>query len=291
MDLADFTQLADNNEGNKFLLLGVDVLSKRFFGVPVKSKSTTHMIAAFEDLFKQMPMLPKRIYTDRGLEFESKIIKQFFADKHIEKLAAQNVETKAAVAERGIQTVKNRIYKWFSEKNRMDWIAVLPQILRSINNTRSRVTGMAPNKINERNAAQLVKRIWGPDKERMEKNLKMGKKMAPKIQKGEMVRRVEPRQIFDKGYFPRNSDMIYQVKEVHGTLPPRYTVVDWEGKGKELKKKFYTPQLIKLHRDADTSFRVDKVLRQRTRGGKKQFLVTYIGYPGQKSWINEDDFF
>ena len=123
----------------------------------------------------------------------------------------------------------------------------------------------------------------------MEEFLK--RKPKQKIKVGEMVRRAEPRQIFDKGYFPRYSDMIYRVKHVHGTIPTRYTVVDWEGKGKELNKKFYQPQLVKLHRDADTSFRVDKVLKERTYRGKKQYLVTYIGYPGQRSWINENDFF
>jgi hypothetical protein len=233
-------------------------------------------------------MLPKRLYTDRGLEFESGKMREYFKHKNIEKMAAHNVETKASIAERGIQTFKNRVYKWFSEKNRTDWINVLPEILIAINNTPSRVTGMAPNKINSRNAAQILDKVWGQGKEEKFKNLK--RKQKNMLNEGDLVRRVEPRLIFDKGYFPRNSDMIYRVKQSHTTNPSRYTLVDWEGQGKELKKRYYRPQLVKLHVDADTSYRVDKVLSQRTRKGKKEFLVTFIGYPGYKEWIPASNF-
>jgi len=63
--LGDFQALAKENKGMRYLLLGVDVLSRQMFGVPTKSKSTVDMKGAFEEIFKQMPFLPRKIYTDR----------------------------------------------------------------------------------------------------------------------------------------------------------------------------------------------------------------------------------
>ena len=65
--MGDFQALGEENKGNRYLLLGVDVLSRQMFGVPTKSKSTNDMKVAFNNVFKQMPSLPMQIYTDRGL--------------------------------------------------------------------------------------------------------------------------------------------------------------------------------------------------------------------------------
>ena len=66
MDLADFQQLADQNDGYRYLLMGVDVLTRRCFGVPVKSKESKEMKIAFNKLFEQIPQFPIEIFSDRG---------------------------------------------------------------------------------------------------------------------------------------------------------------------------------------------------------------------------------
>lgn len=104
VDLADFQKLAHKNEEYKYLLLGVDVLSRRFFGAPVKLNSPVHMKEAFEAMFPQMDRLPGRIYSDQGLEFESPAMKKYFEDLGIEKLrTASKTKVKAGVAEKGIR--------------------------------------------------------------------------------------------------------------------------------------------------------------------------------------------
>uniref|UniRef100_A0A183CGF5 Integrase catalytic domain-containing protein n=1 Tax=Globodera pallida TaxID=36090 RepID=A0A183CGF5_GLOPA len=100
-DLADFQALSRKNSGNRYLLLAVDVLSRRMFGVPVKSKKPADMKRAFEELFGQMPKLPDTLYTDRGLEFVAKPLKEFYAEKGIKKFETSS-KKKAAVAERAI---------------------------------------------------------------------------------------------------------------------------------------------------------------------------------------------
>ncbi|KAL3081112.1 hypothetical protein niasHS_011937 [Heterodera schachtii] len=110
-DLADFQALSRKNSGYRYLLLAVDVLSRRMFGAPVKSKRPVDMKRAFEELFEQMPRVPDTMYTDRGLEFVAKPLKEFYAEKGIQKFETSS-KKKAAVAERAIRTLKTRLYNF-----------------------------------------------------------------------------------------------------------------------------------------------------------------------------------
>ena len=123
VDLADFQKLSRHNEGNKYILVGIDVLSKRIFAAPTKSKNLKDMKIAFEQLFQQMPMLPHKIYSDRGTEFlmrekikQGKSIKyvDYFKEKDIQKYKLSTKTIKAALAERAIQNLKSRLYRIFS---------------------------------------------------------------------------------------------------------------------------------------------------------------------------------
>lgn len=107
-DLGDFQALQKDNDGYRYLLLGVDVLSRQMFAAPVKSKTAKDMKTGFELVFKQARGPIKSIYTDRGWEFESAEMKKFFEEKGIAKYAAKNSKIKASMAERGLRTLKNR---------------------------------------------------------------------------------------------------------------------------------------------------------------------------------------
>lgn len=69
VDLADLQKLAEHNGGRRYILVAVDVLSRRVFAIPTKSKSSNHMKAAFERLFRSLPHLPWRIFSD-NVSFE-----------------------------------------------------------------------------------------------------------------------------------------------------------------------------------------------------------------------------
>ncbi|KAL3107685.1 hypothetical protein niasHT_011698 [Heterodera trifolii] len=159
-DLADFQALSRKNSGYRYLLLAVDVLSRRMFGSPVKSKRPVDMKRAFEELFEQMPRVPDTLYTDRGLEFVAKPLKEFYAEKGIQKFETSS-KKKAAVAERAIRTLKTRLYKYFSANNTSVWVDVVPKFLNAINNSVCRVTGLRPNDISDTNARDVWKRVYG----------------------------------------------------------------------------------------------------------------------------------
>jgi len=67
--LADFRKFSDDNDVYKYILIGVDCLSKLFFATGVKTKYFHDMKDSFEKLFEQMPMVPHRIFSDRVMYF------------------------------------------------------------------------------------------------------------------------------------------------------------------------------------------------------------------------------
>uniref|UniRef100_A0A914HWF3 Integrase catalytic domain-containing protein n=1 Tax=Globodera rostochiensis TaxID=31243 RepID=A0A914HWF3_GLORO len=277
-DLADFQALSRKNLGNRYLLLAVDVLSRRMFGAPVKSKKPADMKRAFVELFGQMPKLPETLYTDRGLEFVAKPLKEFYAEKGIKKFETSS-KKKAAVAERAIRTLKTRLYKYFSAKNTSTWVDVLAKFLAAINNSVCRATGLKPNDIGEQNAREVWKKVYG---EAIEPSSK-----GPKIKLGENVRIPEPKHIFEKGYMPNYSDHVYTVDERRSSNPEHYFLKDYYGT--KLKRKFYLPELTKVKVDKNTLYRVEKKYKERMRDGQKEMLVKFIGFP-EKYWVTSDDF-
>uniref|UniRef100_A0A914H8N6 Integrase catalytic domain-containing protein n=1 Tax=Globodera rostochiensis TaxID=31243 RepID=A0A914H8N6_GLORO len=277
-DLADFQALSRKNSGNRYLLLAIDVLSRRMFGAPVKSKKPADMKRAFVELFGQMPKLPETLYTDRGLEFVAKPLKEFYAEKGIKKFETSS-KKKAAVAERAIRTLKAHLYKYFSAKNTSTWVDVLAKFLAAINNSVCRATGLRPNGIDEQNAREVWKKVYG---EAIEPSSK-----GPKIKLGENVRIPEPKHIFEKGYMPNYSAHVYTVDERRSSNPEHYFLKDYYGT--ILKRKFYLPELTKVKVDKNTLYRVEKKYKERMRDGQKEMLVKFIGFP-EKYWVTSDDF-
>ena len=110
-DLGDFQSLSRTNRGNRFLLCVVDVLSRRVFGAPLKSKEASDVIKGFEEVFKQMDYLPQELFVDLGKEFDNRKFKDFLEVNGINRLEARSSITKAAVAERMLRTIKSRLYR------------------------------------------------------------------------------------------------------------------------------------------------------------------------------------
>ncbi|KAL3111280.1 hypothetical protein niasHT_013322 [Heterodera trifolii] len=264
-DLADFQALSRKNSGYRYLLLAVDVLSRRMFGSPVKSKRPVDMKRAFEELFEQMPRVPDTLYTDRGLEFVAKPLKEFYAEKGIQKFETSS-KKKAAVVERAIRTLKTRLYKYFSANNTSVWVDVVPKFLSAINNSVCRAIGLRPNNISDTNAREVWKRVYGV--------AQLDKKT--KIRAGETF----------LCYIPNYSDHVYTVDEARSINPQHYLLKDYYGT--KLKRKFYLPELTKVQVDENTMYRIEKKYKKRMRDGKSEILVKFIGFP-EKYWVTNEE--
>ncbi|KAL3117299.1 hypothetical protein niasHT_001217 [Heterodera trifolii] len=122
VDLADFQALSRHNSGNRYLMVLIDVLSKRIFVTPLRTKKADDMVEGFKQLFSQMPMKPHRIFSDKGTEFKNQQLKKLFDEEEVEKYESNHSEKKAALAERAIRQIKNRVYRYFAQLKTLNWV-------------------------------------------------------------------------------------------------------------------------------------------------------------------------
>ena len=90
----------------KYLLVCVDVFSCFVRVQPMKSKYSTDEVVAFKKKLRKKSM-PAKVWVDQGTEFSGEF-RKFCTDKKI-KFYSTRSETKAAVAERAIKSLKNII--------------------------------------------------------------------------------------------------------------------------------------------------------------------------------------
>jgi hypothetical protein len=77
-DLAGMSNLAHENEGYRYILTCIDVLSRYAWAVPVKTKGAKHMLTAVRLLFDEAwPRKPQRLQTDRNVEFYNGDVREF----------------------------------------------------------------------------------------------------------------------------------------------------------------------------------------------------------------------
>jgi hypothetical protein len=92
-------------------------------------------------------------------------MRSYFKEKGVAKHASRSSDVKAAVSERMIRTLKQRLYRWFSEKNALRWTEVVQKIADGINASVCRVTGVAPAAVDHANAEQIWRRVYGKERD------------------------------------------------------------------------------------------------------------------------------
>ena len=112
LDLAFMDKLSDFNSRVKYLLILVDDFSRLVRVQSVKSKYASNGIAAFQKMLTKNTK-PDRVWVDQGTDFGGEF-KKICKSKEI-KIYSTRSETKAAVAERAIRSLKNIIYRYIEE--------------------------------------------------------------------------------------------------------------------------------------------------------------------------------
>ena len=130
-DLVDLSSISKYNEGNNFLLTCIDVFSKYAWAVPIKRKTGTNLIEAFDTILKTGRQ-PEKLQTDAGTEFLNRLF-QDFLKKHDIAFFTTRSEMKASVVERFNRTLKTKMWKYFTWKNTLRYVEVLPELMYSYN--------------------------------------------------------------------------------------------------------------------------------------------------------------
>lgn len=276
-DLCIFDDLRKENDQFRYLLVCIDVLSRKINVAPAKSKSSADMIEAFDKIFKESGVFPNKLYSDAGVEFQAKKMLDYFMSKDILKFVMHSPHLHAGVVERANKTIKLRLYKYFSEKNTIRWLEPIQKIVTGINNSINRTIGMTPNEVTYENANELWKKLY-----KSENNSEIKHKFST----GNIVRIGKEKGSFGRSFHPNFTDELFIISKVNPTNPPSYRITDLENQ--PIKGIFYEPELVLTN--LDTTHRIAEVIKTRKRKGITEHFVRWIGYPETyNSWVKDRD--
>ena len=279
IDLIDMVKFKKNNKGYQYVLIAIDVFSKYVWLRALKDKSGKEVSKALSDVFKDQ--IPRRIRSDKGKEFLNKWVQTLLNDKNVLHLVTQN-EMKANMAERAIKTLKSKFHRYFTYKQTHNYLDNLQNFAKSYNNTHHSSINMKPNQVNTDNETDVWWALYWPKKPRIPQR-------KFKYNVGDQVRISHLRNVFSREYDQKWTGELFRIwQRYHRGSKVIYRVKDYNGE--EIKGTFYEPELQKVHANADTVWKIDKILRQRKRNGKKQVYVKWLYWPDSyNSWIDASE--
>ena len=245
IDLADMRRIKKENNHHGYILTCVDVLSRYAWAVPVKNKSAENVAKAYQKIIDE-GRIPWRVFSDKGREFMGEFRKLLEAND-IQQIFIENPVVKASLAERYNRTLKSRLYKYFTKSGTYKWIKILPKIVRAINHSVHRTTGMRPVDVTHKNAQDLYKKLYGEAKQLRIQNKQKNK---GKYNVGDLVRISEEKGAFTRGYTPNFSKEVFVVAKKLFRDQIVYQLKDFEGE--DLTSIFYEPELVRVRLDGPT---------------------------------------
>lgn len=272
-DLVEMIPHSRTNKGYKYLLTIINCFSKVAYALPLKTKSGPEVANALTVVISSNRM--KHLQTDQGLEFYNTHVQKLMKKYGINHYSTYS-DKKASIIERFNRSLKELMYKKFTEVGNYNWIKILPSLLKQYNERKHRTIGMAPVEVNKRNEAVVLKNI--------NKNRQHYKSVDRKIQfkVGDKVRISKYKKVFAKGYIPNWTNEIFTIQSVQPTIPTTYRVKDY--KNNAVEGSFYGHELKKAK--LTDVYLVEKVLRK--KGDK--VLVRWLGFDGtHDTWINKSE--
>ena len=273
-DLVDLSRLSSDNDGFRYLLTCIDVLSKFARIATLKTKSADAVTAAFRTLLTDVK--PTHLQTDKGTELLNSKFQRMLKDEGIKHYTSQNEDIKCAIVERWHRTLLAKLYRYFTRANTTRYVDILQDLVKSYNNTYHTTIKMTPSQVNAHNELDVREALF----------TKRGneKKSSRRFAIDDTVRISGVNRHFPtKGYHERWSRELFKISNVYNTNPITYGLTDLSGE--RIVGKFYAPELIKAVKEV---FAIEKVIKtRRKKGGKTEYYVKWLDYPDKfNSWTD-----
>ena len=219
--------LSRKDKGIKYLLCVIDLYSKYAFVIPLKDKKGISIVNAFDKMLKQSERKPNKIWVDQESEFYNSNFKKWLSDNNIIMYSTYN-EGKSVVAERFIETLKNKLYRHMAATGKNVYYDVLDDVVSKYNNTKHSTIKMKPIDVGNNN-----KRVYIDEHNEKRSRFKVG----------DRVRISKFKNIFAKGYTPNWSKEIFTVDKINDRVPYTYNIKDLNDE--ETIGSFYDRELQK----------------------------------------------
>ena len=276
-DLADLSCLQKYNQGFRYVLTCIDILSKYAWAIPLKSKKSEDIVNAFKTIFSTRK--PKILQTDRGTEFKNFKFQKFLKQEGVRFFTTFN-NTKASVVERFNRTLKTKMWKYFTQNHTYHYLNVLDELLQSYNKTYHSSTKKAPVEVTPENERGVWLTLFG--------NIENFKRKPFIFNVGDTVRVSKQKLTFEKGYETNWTEELFVVTECVRRDPPEYRIKDLLDE--PIQGTFYAQELQKVEPKKD--YAIEKILKKRMRKGRLEYEVKFKGYPSKfNQWIPSSNLF
>ena len=128
--------------------------------VPLKDKTGKTLKDAFHVIFKS-GRRPIPLQTDKGTEFTNRVFQKFLKEHDVHFFTTYNEETKPSIVERFNRTLKTKMWKYFTHRETLTYVDVLPDIVESYNHAVHRTIGIPPAEVTWANQTMVSKRLYG----------------------------------------------------------------------------------------------------------------------------------
>lgn len=276
-DLIEMLPFSEQNRGCNYILMVIDVFSKRAWAKELKNKTGNEVTSAMAGIFAENPThIPKNLHTDKGTEFYNQHFQRLMKKHNINHYSTYT-HLKASIVERLNRTILNKLWKKFNLQGTHKWLNILQPIMKAYNSSYHRTIKMRPIDVNAKNEKKLLETVY-----RRNQTLTVEKKKT-KFQIGNFVRISKFKTIFEKGYTPNWTTELFKIVKVLPTEPITYRLADLDGK--RIAGCFYSHELQKT--DKNDLYLIEKILK---RKGDKVF-VKWLGFDDTHcTWINKKDF-
>ena len=268
-DLA-FMNYVKENDGIKYLVTIIDVLSKYAWVIPIKDKTGKTLTVVMEPIINKTK--PKFLQVDKGTEFYNKTFQDMLKSHNV-TIFSTNSDKKASIVERFNRTMKLRMGKLFEANNNFRYIDDLNDLVDNYNNTIHSTIKMTPvDAIKQENFNILIDNYY------INRNTSISKIV---YNVGDIVKIPIYLGKFTKEMVGKWTREVFKISKVNNTYPITYNLIDLNNE--PIEGIFYTEELQKVDKSIlDEPFKIEKVIR--TKGNKS--LVKYLGYPDSfNQWI------
>lgn len=282
-DLADMSKLSRRNDGVTFLLVVIDVFSRFLWVEPLKNKADRTVVEGFKKIF-QRGHVPRRLRTDKGVEFMGNISQDYFQHVGIEQWAAANDDIKANFAERVIRTLKSSIWAYMRKNKNYRYLDVLQDLVFSYNNTKHKTTGMKPYAVTK---GDVERRLWWhlykPEAPYIKSRLT--KSVRYVFKEGDHVRISHKAKTFRRSHDEKWTREIFVVRQPFSRLGIRkYRLEDLDGE--DITGTFHEAELQRVTYSQEDEYEIEGVVREKG----SESLVKWKGWPKKfNSWIPSKD--
>ena len=282
-DLLQLTNLKSFNDDFSYIMIVIDVLSKYLWVEAMRDKTMTTAASAFKKILSRSGgRICVLLQSDQGCEFTGSSFQKMLKKHGIHFRFTRDPVTKACVVERVIRTLRERIWRYLTHKNTKRYIDVLQNVVSAYNKSVHSGTKLKPSEVDAYNK-NLIARHRSQTVNARGAQLKNNVKYSV----GRHVRVSRLKSTFERGYEQNFSQEIFRVKRI-SKRQGIFTYFLEDLNGEDIDGFFYAQELapVATSRVENGTFQIDKVIKVRGQGAKREALVSWKGWPKSfHSWV------